>query len=69
MGFLNNISSDDMILVSISFTSPLIRAMMSPFRSSEKNPNGSANIFLYSWIRISRTTPVRIGIIMAEEKK
>ena len=32
--------------VSTSLTSPLIRAIMSPFRSSEKNPKGSSTTFL-----------------------
>ena len=41
MGFLNNMSSDDIIEFSTSATSPLIRAMISPLRSSEKNPNGN----------------------------
>ena len=41
IGFLNSMSSDDMMEFSTSATSPLILAIMSPFRSSEKNPNGS----------------------------
>ena len=43
--------------------------MMSPLRSSEKNPNGSDVILRYSWLRMSLTTPVRIGMIVAEERK
>ena len=39
IGFLKSMSSDDMMLFSTSCTSPLIRAMMSPLRSSLKNPN------------------------------
>ena len=45
MGFLKSMSSDDMMLLSISPTSPVMRAMMSPLRSSEKNPRGSDVIF------------------------
>ena len=55
--------------VSTSFTSPLMRAMMSPFLSSEKNPKGSSTTFLYTISLMSRTTPVRSGIMMAEEPK
>ena len=64
IGFLNNISRELMMEVSTSFTSPETRAMISPLRSSEKNPRGSSVIFLLIWLRISRTTPVRIGIIV-----
>ena len=45
MGFLNSISNDAMMLFSTSCTSPLMRAMMSPFRSSLKKPKGSDVIF------------------------
>ena len=45
MGFLNSISSDDIMEFSTSCTSPLMRAMMSPLRSSLKKPNGSDVIF------------------------
>ena len=41
MGFLNSMSRLDIIELSISCTSPLMRAMMSPLRSSEKKPSGS----------------------------
>ena len=41
----NRISSELMIEVSISFTSPDTRAMISPLRSSEKKPSGSSVIF------------------------
>ena len=41
IGFLKSMSSDDIMLLSISPTSPVMRAIMSPLRSSEKNPNGS----------------------------
>jgi len=47
IGFFRNISSDDMIEFSTSATSPVIRAIISPFRSSEKNGNASRNILLY----------------------
>jgi len=40
IGFLINISNELVIEFSTSPTSPLIRAMMSPLRSSEKKPNG-----------------------------
>ena len=69
MGFLNNISRLAMMDVSISCTSPLIRAMMSPLRSSLKKPQGSEVIFWYSWLRISRTTPVLMGMMVADDKK
>ena len=62
-------SIDDMMLLSTSCTSPLIRAMMSPLRSSEKKPNGSAVILRYSWLRMSRTTPVRMGMMVADDRK
>ena len=45
MGFLKSMSSDDMMEFSISCTSPLMRAMMSPLRSSEKKPRLSDVIF------------------------
>ena len=57
------------IEVSTSLMSPLMRAMMSPLRSWEKNPRGSARILSYSSLLMSLTTPVRIGIITAEEPK
>ena len=41
MGFFMSISSEPVTEFSISFTSPLMRAMMSPLRSSEKNESGS----------------------------
>ena len=44
-GFLKSMSSEDMMLVSISCTSPLMRAMMSPLRSSLKNPSERLLIF------------------------
>ena len=50
-------------------TSADIRAMMSPLRSSEKKLKGSFSTFSYTSIRISRTTPVRSGIMMADEAK
>ena len=57
-------SNELMMEVSISFTSPETRAIISPFRSSEKKPKGSSVIFRLIWLRMSRTTPVRIGIIV-----
>ena len=69
IGFFNSMSSELVIEVSTSFTSPLMRAMMSPFRSSEKKPKGSDTTFLYTKIRMSLTTPVRRGIMMADEPK
>ena len=45
IGFLNIISNEDMILTSTSCTSPVIRAMISPLRSSVKKPNGRLTIF------------------------
>ena len=45
MGFLKSMSSDDMMEFSTSCTSPDMRAMMSPLRSSEKKPNGREVIF------------------------
>lgn len=45
MGFLKSMSSEAMIEESISCTSPLMRAMMSPLRSSLKKPSESDVIF------------------------
>ena len=50
-------------------TSADIRAMMSPLRSSLKKLSGSFSTFSYTSIRMSRTTPVRSGIMMADEAK
>ena len=41
IGFLKSMSSELIIELSISCTSPLMRAMMSPLRSSEKKPSGN----------------------------
>ena len=46
MGFLKSMSRLDMMEFSISCTSPLMRAMMSPLRSSEKKPSDCEVIFL-----------------------
>ena len=54
---------------STTVTSALIRAMMSPFRSSEKKLSGRRSTLLYTWMRISRTIPVRSGTMTAEEAK
>ena len=69
MGFLNSMSRLDIMEFSISCTSPVMRAMMSPLRSSLKNPSGSEFIFSYSRLRMSRTTPVLIGTMVADERK
>ena len=42
---------------------PLMRAITSPLRSLEKKPMGNDTILEYIWLRMSRTTPVRIGIM------
>ena len=62
-------SSTLIIEVSTSFTSPLILAMISPFLSWEKNPRGRDMILLYSWRRMSLTTPVLMGIMTADDPK
>ena len=69
IGFLNSMSMDAMIDPSISCTSPLIRAMMSPLRSSEKKLSGKLVILWYNWLRMSRTIPVRMGMMLADPKK
>ena len=69
MGFLMNISRTPVTEFSISWTSPLILAMMSPFLSWEKYPMGRERILLYIFILISLTTPVRMGIITAAAPK
>ena len=63
------ISKELVMEFSTSPTSPLIRAMISPFLSSEKKDIGRRITLAYTIIRISRTTPVRNGIITAEEAK
>ena len=69
IGFLISISSEPVTLFSISVTSPLMRAMISPLRSSEKKERGNEMILWYTEIRMSRTIPVRIGTITAAEAK
>ncbi len=64
-----SMSSELVIEFSISFTSPLILAMMSPFLSCEKKPSGRLRILLYTCTRMSLTMPVLIGIITAEDPK
>ena len=44
MGFLNIMSSDAMMELSTSVTSPLIRASTSPLRSFEKKPMGRLGV-------------------------
>ena len=61
MGFFSRRSSELITEFSTSLTSPVIRASTSPLRSSLKKPRGRARIFALSWLRRSRTTPVRIG--------
>ncbi len=60
-GFLKIMSSDDIMEFSISATSPLMRAIMSPLRSEVKKPMGSDTILLNMVLRMSRTMPLRIG--------
>ena len=55
-------SKELIIEFSISFTSPEMRAKISPLRSSEKKVNGKVNILSLILFLISLTTPVRIGI-------
>ena len=69
IGLFINISKELVMEFSTSPTSPLIRAMISPFLSSEKKDIGRRITLAYTIIRISRTTPVRNGIITAEEAK
>ena len=63
MGFLKSMSRLDITDASTSWTSPERRAMTSPLRVSEKKPIGSESIFRYIWLRTSRTTPLRSGIM------
>ena len=46
MGFLNIMSSDCIMEFSISATSPLMRAITSPFRADVKKEIGSVTILL-----------------------
>ena len=69
IGFLNSKSSEDITEESTSCTSPLILAIISPFRSSLKKLSESDVIFLYSWLRMSQTTPVLTGMIEADDRK
>ena len=46
-----------------------MRAMMSPFLSSEKNESGREVILWYTRERMSRTMPVRSGTMMPTEAK
>ena len=69
MGFLMSISSTARMEASTSFTSPLILATMSPRRSWVKKPSGRERILSYICILRSRTMPVWMGTIMAEEPK
>ena len=63
IGFLVTISSELITEFSTSFTSPVIRAIISPLRSPEKKPRGSDSILSFICLRISRTTPVRTSTI------
>ena len=69
IGFLISMSSELMIETSISVTSPLILAMMSPFLCFEKKLIGRLRSFLYTITLMSRTMPVLKGIITADEAK
>ena len=40
-----------------------MRAMMSPLRSPLKYPMGRESILAYMVLRMSRTTPLRIGMV------
>ena len=64
MGFLNIMSRLAMMEFSTSVTSPLMRAITSPLRSLLKKPMGSDTILAYILLRRSRTTPVRIVIML-----
>ena len=66
IGFLNIISNEAIMEFSISATSPVILDITSPFRSVVKNPIGKLITFLNTNVRISRTTPERIGIMKYE---
>ena len=48
MGSLNIISSDDIIELSISAVSPVIRAITSPLLSFEKKPIGNVSTLSYT---------------------
>ena len=69
IGFFMSISREVTIEFSTSLTSPVIRAMMSPLRSFEKKPMGRPTTLSYTFVRMSRTTPVRNGMIAADEPK
>ena len=69
IGFLMSMSREVTIEFSTSETSPVIRAMMSPLRSFEKKPIGKLTTLSYTFVRISRTIPVRNGMIAADEPK
>ena len=69
MGFRMSMSMELVSEFSTTVTSALMRAMMSPFRSSEKKLSGSRSTLLYTCMRMSRTMPVRSGTITAEEAK
>ena len=64
-----SMSRELMMELSTSLTSPVMRAMMSPRRSWEKKPSGRERIFLYSCILMSLSTPVRMGIMTADDPK
>lgn len=69
IGWRMSMSMELVIEFSTTCTSALIRAMISPFRSSEKKLSGNFSTFSYTSIRMSLTTPVRNGTITAEETK
>ena len=51
-----------------SFTSAVIRVMMSPFRLSEKKETGKLSTFLYISLRISLRMPLRKTVIKNKAK-
>ena len=69
MGLRSSMSMELVREFSTAVTSALMRAMMSPLRSSEKKLRGSFSTLLYTSMRMSRTIPVRSGTMTAEEAK
>ena len=69
MGLRISMSIELVMEFSTTVTSALIRAIISPFRSSEKKLRGSFKTLLYTSIRISLTIPVRKGTMTADEAK
>ena len=63
MGYFTRAARLEVTEASISETSPEMRAMMSPLRSLVKNPMGRVRILAYIASRMSRTTPLRSGMM------